>query len=181
MLRDLRTGNRWRAGCTSRPTRALAWLILSLAAACGPDRRAQKQAQDEAAFAAAAKLDPELGDSLGQALIDLAQRDAAGWVKEGKLLRGSLEERGRQGFLVVLKYGHCYRFLGVTDNEASDLDLLLLDANGVEKQRDVTQGPSATLGVEASICPAEASAVRIEGRMRHGRGPFAIAVMRNAD
>jgi hypothetical protein len=164
-----------------RPTRALAWLFLSLAAACGADRRAEKQAQDEAAFAAAAKRDPELSDSLGQAIIDLAQRDAAGWVKEGKLLRGSLEERGRQSFLVVLKYGHCYRFLGVTDNEASDLDLLLLDPNGVEKQRDVTQGPSATLGVDASICPAEASAVRIEGRMRHGRGPFAIAVLHNAD
>ena len=36
-----------------------------------------------------------------------------------------------QGFLAVLKYGHCYRFLGVTDNEANDLDLLLIDANGV--------------------------------------------------
>jgi hypothetical protein len=164
-----------------RPTRALAWLCLSLGSACGADKQALKHAQDEAAFAAAAKLDPELGDALGQAIVELAQHAAPGWVKEGKLLRGSLEERGRQGFLVVLTYGHCYRFLGVTDHESSDLDLLLYDANGVEKQRDVTQEPTAALGVDASICPGEPSAMRIEARMRHGRGAFAIALLRNPD
>jgi hypothetical protein len=164
-----------------RLTRALSWLWLALGSACGADKQAVKQAQDEAAFAAAAKQDPELGDALGQAIVDLAQRSAPGWVKEGKLLRGSLEERARQGFLVVLTYGHCYRFLAVTDNESNDLDLLLYDANGVERQRDVSQAPTAALGVDASLCPGEPSAMRVEARMRHGRGPFAIALLRNPD
>jgi hypothetical protein len=158
-----------------------ACVVLSLLIGCRADQQAQKQAQDVAAFAAAAKRDPELADALGQAIVDVAERDAPGWVKVDKLWRGTLDERARQGFLVVLTYGHCYRFVGVTENADSDLDLLLFDANGVEKQRDVTQGASAMLGAAAAICPSDPSAVRIEARMRHGRGAFAIALLRNAD
>ncbi|HEY2734513.1 MAG TPA: hypothetical protein VGI70_11045 [Polyangiales bacterium] len=158
------------------------WFALSFGiAACSGDEQAEKQARDDAAFRTAAARDKELSDPLGQAIVELAQRESAGWVKEGSLFRGTLEERGRQDFLVVLKYGHCYRFVGASEDENGDLDLLLFDANGVEKQRDVTRGPDAVLGTSAAICPADASAVRLEARMRHGRGHFAIVLLRNPD
>ncbi|HEX4351677.1 MAG TPA: hypothetical protein VHZ95_02160 [Polyangiales bacterium] len=172
-----------RYNCAMRcgPITRLSFALAFVFAACGGDEQAAKQARDEAAFVAAAAHDRDLADALGQMIVETAQREAAGWVKEGALFRGSLEERGRQDFLVVLKYGHCYRFIGVSGDENSDLDLLLFDGNGVEKQRDVTRGQTATLGSTASICPGDATAVRIEARMRHGHGPFAIALMRNPD
>jgi hypothetical protein len=154
---------------------------------CGPDKQAQKQAQNLAAFVEAAKHDPDLADPLGQAIVELAKSEAPGWVKEGSLLRGSLEERGRQAFLLVLKYGHCYRLLGVSGvsgvsgDEARDLDLLLFDANGVETQRDVTRSTTPVLGASASICPAEPVAMRVEARMRAGHGPFAIALLHDPE
>lgn len=153
----------------------------SLGAGCGPDKKAQKQAQDMAAFLEKAKQDSDLADPLGQAVVELAQTEAAGWVKQGALFRGSLEERARQSFLVVLTYGHCYRFLGVAGGEVRDMDLSLFDANGVEVQRDVTQSATPVLGASASICPDDPSAVRIEARMRAGNGPFAIALLRDPD
>jgi hypothetical protein len=155
-----------------------AFLVVGLTlGGCGPDKAEQQQAQHIAAFAQAAKADPDLADPLGQAIVELSRSHAPGWVKEGTLLRGSLQERGRQAFLLVLKYGHCYRLIGVTGNEAGDLDLLLYDSNGVETQRDVTQSPNAVLGAAASICPSEPIAVRVEARMRTGSGPFAIALL----
>jgi hypothetical protein len=150
-------------------------------AGCGPDKKAQKQARDMALFLEQAKQDPELVDPLGQAVVELAQTEAPGWVKQGTLFRGSLAERARQSFLVVLTYGHCYRFLGVGGGEVRDMDLLLFDANGVEVQRDVTQSATPVLGASASICPADPSAMRIETRMRVGSGPFAIALLHDPD
>jgi hypothetical protein len=159
----------------------MACLSSALGPGCGPDKQARKQAQNLAAFVEAAKRDPDLEDPLGQAIVELARAEAPGWVKEGSLLRGSLEERGRQAFLLVLKYGHCYRLLGVSGDEARDLDLLLFDANGVETQRDVTQSTTPVLGASASICPAEPIAMRVEARMRAGRGPFAIALLHDPE
>jgi len=168
-------------GPSGRLTIGLLCLSGAVGMGCGPDKQAQKQAQNLATFLEAAKHDPDLADPLGQAIIELAQVEAVGWVKEGPLLRGALEDRARQGFLVVLKYGHCYRFLGVAGAEVRDLDLLLFDANGMEVQRDVTQSATPVLGASASICPADPIAVRIEARMRNGSGPFAIALLRDPD
>ena len=166
-----------RSRLSGAPAFAVFALVGSavLSAACGPDKEAQKLAQDQAAFEQAAAQDPEFSDPLGRAIADAARVEARGWVKEGKFMRGTLEERGRQAFLVVLRYGHCYRFIG-TAQDANDMDLLLFDANGVETQRDVTQSATPILGASASICPTEPSAVRIEARMRAGRGAFAIAL-----
>jgi hypothetical protein len=66
-------------------------------------------------------------------------------------------------------------------DHVQDLDLALIDAHNVETQRDVNEGPNPSLGVNASICPIEASAVRIEVRMRRGHGNFALAVFRDSD
>jgi hypothetical protein len=149
--------------------------------ACGADKDAAKQTKALAALEASANSDPEFADPLGRQLVDLVRDEALGWVKDGPLLRGKLDERAKQSFLVVLKYGRCYRFLGVGGPGVVDLDLMLYDAQGSEVLRDVTQSPTPVLGTSASLCPGEASALRVEARMRHGRGDFAIGVFHDPE
>jgi hypothetical protein len=152
----------------------LAWLCSCDADSQGKERAAENAARDKLAH------DPELSDSLGQAIVETARRDAVGWLKDESVRRGTLNERERQQFLWVMKYGRCYRVLAEGDPaQVQDLDLALIDAHNVETQRDVSEGPHASLGVNASICPVEATAVRIEARMRRGHGNFALAVFRD--
>jgi hypothetical protein len=156
------------------------WLSL-VSAACKSDAQAEQQKQSLAAWALATSQDPDLADPLGQAIVVSAKSDAPGWHKVDHLFRGSLEERGKQAFLVVLPYGHCYRFLAVGGEQVRDLDLVLFDANGAETLRDVTQSATPALGVSSGICPEEPSAMRVEARMRHGHGSFAIGLFRDGE
>ncbi len=123
--------------------------------------------------------DPELEDGLGRVIARLQSEIAPSWVRFEKPFRGELRARERQSFLVVLKYGHCYRVIGAGGAGVTDLDLVLLDSNGVEVQRDVTRDATPTIGVKASLCPGDAGAYRIDVRMAEGQGPFVAAVFRD--
>jgi hypothetical protein len=155
-------------------------LGLCALTACGENADARSAAAQHEREAALAR-DPELADALGSALLEQVAKHAPGWVKHEHLLRGTLNERARQAFLVVLPYGHCYRFIASGGPGVSDLDLMLFDGNGVEIARDTSEDPTPNLGVAASICPGDASAVRIEARMHHGHGDFALGVFRSPD
>lgn len=151
-----------------------------LAMACGENaeaRNAKAQREREATLA----RDPELSDALGSALLEQVSRHAQGWVKHEHVRRGTLAERARQAFLVVLPYGHCYRFVASGGAGVIDLDLALFDANGVEIARDISEDPTPVLGEAASICPSDANAVRVEARMRRGHGEFALGVFHSPD
>jgi hypothetical protein len=155
-------------------------LGLYALAACGENAAARSAAAQQEREAALAR-DPEMADALGSALLEQVGTHAPGWVKHESLLRGTLNERARQGFLVVLPYGHCYRFLASGGAGVTDLDLALFDSNGVEIARDTSEDPAPNVGVAASICPGDASAVRVEARMRRGHGDFALGVFRSPD
>jgi hypothetical protein len=149
----------------------------AIAGAACSDSAAERAAAVKADRMAELTRDPELTGALGQALVDRVRERSAGWVKQDHVMRGTLPERGRQAFLSVLPYGHCYRFLAVSSASVSDLDLALLDANNVEIARDITEDPTPELGIHASICPGEASQYRVEVRMRHGHGDFLLATL----
>ncbi|HKU41679.1 MAG TPA: hypothetical protein VJR89_26160 [Polyangiales bacterium] len=154
--------------------------LLLAAGACGENaasRHAAAQREREAALA----RDPEFGDALGSALLEQVAQHAPGWVKRESLRRGTLAERARQAFLVVLPYGHCYRFVASGGAGVIDLDLALFDSNNVEIARDTSEDPAPVLGEAASICPSDASAVRVEARMRRGSGEFALGVFQSPD
>ncbi len=119
--------------------------------------------------------DPDLADPLGRAIAKLAGERARGFTKADKLMRGTLEARGRQGFLAVHTYGKCYRFIASGGPGVVDLDLVPLDPNGVEILRDTNEGAAAIVSESSPICPEDAGAYRIEARMRSGDGTFAIA------
>ena len=155
-------------------------LGLFALAACGENAEARSAAALHAREAVLAR-DPELADVLGAALLQQVTQHAPGWVKHERLLRGTLNERARQGFLVVLPYGHCYRFIASGGAGVSDLDLALFDSNGVEIARDTSEDAAPNLGVAASICPGDAAAVRVEARMRRGHGDFVLGVFRSPD
>ncbi len=159
-------------------TRVIGWLAcVSLAIAACDDAR--PAAEQKPTVAAALPPDPDLADPLGQAVADAAHHGAPDWQKQDKLWRGQLGVRERQGFLAVLVYGHCYRFIGVGGPGVGDLELALFDPRGVEMQRDVTQDATAVLGVDSGICPSEPGAYRIELRMREGSGSFALGLFRD--
>ena len=158
----------------------LSWLCCL--ASCDSSAQTKQRAASSAQLDTLARNDPELSDALGQNIVEAVRHDALGWYKDETLRRGSLNERERQQFLWVLKYGRCYRVFAAADpDQVQDLDLALIDANNVETQRDLSESPNPSLGVNASICPIESTAVRIEARMRRGRGKFALAVFRDND
>jgi hypothetical protein len=158
-------------------------LLTGLAIACAAcsDNTADRAAAVKAERMAQWSRDPELTDALGQALVDRVRERSAGWIKHDHVMRGTLAERGRQAFLSVLPYGHCYRFVAVSGASVSDLDLALFDANNVEIARDISEDPTPDLGVQASICPGEASQYRVEVRMRRGHGDFILAALHSDD
>jgi hypothetical protein len=158
-------------------------MLVSGAIACAAcsDSAAERAAAAKADRMAELTRDPELTGPLGQALVDRVRERSAGWVKQNHVMRGTLPERGRQAFLSVLPYGHCYRFLAVSSSGVSDLDLALFDANNVEIARDITEDPTPELGIHASICPGEASQYRVEVRMRRGHGDFLLATLHSDD
>jgi hypothetical protein len=157
-------------------TASIAWCALHLLGAGCSSSAPKPQQEQPAKQAPSAPPDPDLGDPLGASVIAHAREHAAGFTKAGKLFRGDLEAKDRQGFLAVLTYGKCYRFIGSGGPGVEDLELVLLDSNGVEMQRDTVQGPQAVVGETSSVCPFDAGAYRIEARMRAGHGAFAIGV-----
>lgn len=161
---------------------ALLLSCLCCIASCDSNTQSKQRAASSVALDTLARSDPEFSDPLGQAIVEAVRQDALGWTKDESLRRGSLNERERQQFLWVLKYGRCYRVFAAADpDQVQDLDLALIDAHNVETQRDLSESPTPSLGVNASICPIESTAVRIEARMRRGRGKFALAVFRDVD
>ena len=154
--------------------------VAGLTLACG-ENAAERRAAAERERTAALSSDPELADPLGRSLFSQVEQHAPGWVKHERLFRGTLAERARQAFLLVLPYGHCYRILGVGGGGVTDLDLALFDGNNVEIARDVTEDATPGLGLGASVCPSDASAYRLDVRMRRGHGDFAIGVFRTAE
>lgn len=165
---------------TKRAADVATLALACFAIACGENAVERAKVAERERTAALAR-DPELTDPLGHTLFSRVEERAPGWVKHEHLWRGTLAERGRQAFLVVLPFGHCYRFLAAGGGGVSDLDLALFDANNVEISRDVTEDPTPDLGIAASICPGEPSAYRIEARVRRGHGDFVLGVFRNPD
>ena len=164
--------------------RGLARMSLAVAAlACGACGESSDERQAAAARERTAALanDPELADPLGRALVSQVEEHAPGWVKHERLFRGTLVERGRQSFLAVLPYGHCYRVFGAGSSGVADLDLAMFDSNGVEIARDVTADTAPGLGLGASICPTDAGQYRLEVRARRGHGDYAVGIFRTAE
>lgn len=155
--------------------------IGTIASAACSDNAAERATAVKADRMAQLSRDSELTDPLGQALVDRVRERSPGWIKHEHVMRGTLAERGRQAFLSVLPYGHCYRYIAVSGSSVSDLDLALMDANNVEIARDITEDATPDLGVSASICPGEASQYRLEVRARRGHGDFLVAVLHSDD
>jgi hypothetical protein len=155
---------------------ALACVTVS---GCKEDRMREEAARMAAERAAVTAADRDLQDPLGHSVAQAALSAADGFVKVDKLWRGELAPKERRAFLAVLPYGHCYRFVAAGGPGVTDLDLALIDPNGVELQRDVTQDSTPALGRDASICPVEPGAYRVEARMRGGEGTFAIGLYRD--
>ena len=116
---------------------------------------------------------PPVG-TLEHAVYRAAARYAAGWETSETVFRGSLEPRGRQSFMAVLRYGRCYRFIGAADAEVTDLDLVLYDPLSLPVQRDLSQDNLPVLGQRAHICPQNTGAYRLEVAAYAGAGDFVV-------
>jgi len=146
-----------------------ALLLGPLTAACGnPTADAQK------AKAARAPVLPPSNDPLDQAVARQSAKYAGGMLAHDNPFRGDLAEGAEQDFLIVLTGGHCYKAIGVADANVGDIDLSLVDPDGVQVQQDTARDAFPVLGMESPLCLQEPGAYRLHVRMRTGAGAFLV-------
>lgn len=104
-------------------------------------------------------------------------REAHGRLGHGRppatgVALGELGPGGAQAFVAQLRGGWCYVAIAVAATEGQELDLLLLDAEGLEVSRDASPGSQA--GIE--VCPVADAAYRLVVRMYGGSSAYALQV-----
>ena len=90
---------------------------------------------------------------------------------------GDVDKHSSQSHMLVLRYGHCYRIIGVGSEGIEDLDLALLDSQDVERSRDLSSDRFPQIGVDPELCPNNSSGFRLEVRAYAGSGRYSVAVM----
>lgn len=100
-------------------------------------------------------------------LLDADMR-ARGYEAFGDASRGSLGQGETQDFEIRLEGGKCYAILAVGDNGVRDLDLILLDRNGRQIDRDVETDPRPVV----RVCADRTGDYRMQVRMFSGSGNF---------
>jgi hypothetical protein len=104
-------------------------------------------------------------------------REATGRIEEPAPFRGTLVERRFEEHSVILIGTFCYLVLAEGEASVADLDLSLIDPNGVPIIRDPEDGTSASLGRDQPLCPYEPTrfTLRVSGA---GPGDYAARIFR---
>ena len=91
--------------------------------------------------------------------------------------QGEVDKRTSQSHMLVLRYGHCYRIIGVGSAGIEDLDLALLDSHDIERTRDLSSDRFPVIGLDPEFCPNVSAGYRLEVRAYSGAGRYSLAVM----
>lgn len=132
---------------------------------------AQGHPHDEPVMASTSTAHAGLDENF--ALLDADMR-ARGYESYGAQTRGELAQGGTRNFEIQLEGGRCYAILAVGDADVRDLDLVLLDANGREVDRDIAQDPRPTV----RVCPETSGQFNMQVRMTDGQGSYVYAAYR---
>jgi len=106
-------------------------------------------------------------------LLDADMR-ARGYESYGEPSTGELGASDTRDFPISLEGGKCYAVLAVGDSGVRDLDLLLLDPQGREIDRDVEQDARPIV----RVCPQTSGDYAIRVSMANGQGSFVYAPYR---
>jgi hypothetical protein len=117
-------------------------------------------------------------DPLAVAIHGMAEQYARNMEPHGVISRGTLRTGEVRDHQAVLEGGRCYKVLAAGGPEATDLDLVLIDPNGVPLQQDSGTDARPVLGLTESICPMNGGAYRVQVRMYAGSGEYAMQVAR---
>lgn len=148
-------------------------LCASVVACEQPSQPTADDGADQAQQAAADEQEPPPpAGTLERKLHDKAAKFAADMHPTAPAFGGELEEGNRRDQLVVLRFGRCYRFIGVGGPEVEDLDMILFDPDNVQVQRDFGEDPYPVLGMRSEICPQQNGAYRMQVGMFKGRGSY---------
>jgi hypothetical protein len=96
----------------------------------------------------------------------------------GTVVRGELGLDETHTHPLVLIGTWCYRIFAQGGAGMGDLELELIDPNGVPAQRDPDQGPSASLGLADGVCPYYAGRYTLQVHAARGQGAYAFRVFR---
>ncbi len=96
----------------------------------------------------------------------------------GTTVTGELGEGQTHTHPLILIGTYCYRIFAQGGPGLEDVELELVDPNGVPAQRDADVGPSAALGLADGICPYYAGRYTLQVRAGHGHGAYAFRVFR---
>jgi hypothetical protein len=150
-------------------------LALSIAA-CGEDAPPTTQAPPtvDRGPGPSAESDP-VGATLHRQVV----AHALDFEEVGTTITGELDEGATHTHALILIGTWCYRIFAQGGPDMADLELELVDPNGVPAQHDPEEGPSASLGIEDGLCPYYAGRYTLKVRAGRGQGGYALRVFRN--
>ena len=103
-------------------------------------------------------------------LVGAHRRLGRGRPAVASAVLGELGPGGQQAFVAPLRRGRCYIAIAVASSDDQELDLALLDADGLDVSRDT--GPGSAAAVE--VCPTADATYRLVVRMYGGSSAYAL-------
>ncbi len=151
----------------------IALLLAAPLSACGEREEAPPPAPPDRGSAPDIATDPA-GHRLHGAIVE------RGGHAElfGERMTGSLERGEINPQFLILEAPYCYRILGALAEAEADLEMVLIDPNGIPARRDPENGPVATLGLRHGVCADEPGRFRLELRARGASSTYAVQVLR---
>ncbi len=118
-----------------------------------------------------AERDPSTNQPLPKQVHAIAARRQEP-LKQEQAFSGRLARDGSSQHSIVLTGTRCYVVIAATNNPGVDLELSLIDPQGVPLVVDQTSSRIARLGFRQPICPLQPAMHRLDVRMRGGEGRF---------
>ncbi len=124
--------------------------------------------------ASAEKVGGKGNDFISNRIRQLHGQFGKGRAAISALLKGNLSTGNDQVFKVRLRAGHCYTIIGAGSPSVRNLDIVLLDPNGRELDKDASKNNFPT--VETDPCLRSGGQYRIKVNMFSGFGQFGLQV-----
>jgi len=120
------------------------------------------------------KVGGDQSDFIANRIRQLHAQYGKGRATISKAFRGNLSANNEKIFKVKLTAGHCYTIIGAGNPSVKNLDIVLLDHNNRELQKDKTRNSYPVL--DTNPCPSFSGIFTLRAKMINGFGQFGVQV-----